>query len=108
MGRVIKKATLPDGSTIDVYSENCIVCQTEMVFPKQKADEFEELLPFLKEKIEAGTPCVGCSKKLMEEGKLNLFSKEEIEKINEIFLDSLKKKVEEEKARKEAESQITE
>lgn len=86
MPRVVKTINLENGEEVEVYVDSCNVCSREMIFPKKRADELESLMPFLKNKVEQGTPCVDCSKKLIEEGTFKLFSDEEIEEVKRVLL----------------------
>lgn len=86
MSRTVKTIQLEDGSDLEVYADNCNVCQVEMIFPKAEADRMETLLPFLKEKMEKGSPCVKCLKEQVENNSFNLFSEEDIARIKEAVL----------------------
>lgn len=85
MPRTIKTIKLEDGSDLEVYADNCNMCQMEMIFPKDEADKLEKQFPFLKQKIEAGTPCVECIKNLKQEEIHELFSLEDIEEIKNLI-----------------------
>jgi hypothetical protein len=92
MPRTVKTVKDKEGNDIEVYSDNCIVCSTEMVFPKNEADNLEQLFPFLKEKIDAGTHCVDCMKKKIEsDNNYNVFSQEEMEDIKRKVLETASK-----------------
>ena len=49
-----------------------------MVFPKDEADRIEVMFPFVKEKIDKGSPCLECAAKQEKETKTGMFSEEEI------------------------------
>lgn len=86
MPRTVKTIKDNDGNDLEVYADNCNICAAEMTFPKQQADEIDAMFPFLKEKIEAGTPCFECAIKQEKENKKDLFTKEEIEELKRVLM----------------------
>ena len=82
MPRTTKTIKLEDGSESEVYTDNCNTCSVEMMFPKEEADRLEALFPFLKQKIEAGTPCFECARKKEEsDPAFKMFNEQEIELV---------------------------
>ncbi len=77
MPRITKTIQDKDGNDLEVYSDNCNKCSKEMVFPKSECDKVEKIFPFLKDRIEAGSPCVECAMEDEKNGKY-LFTEEEI------------------------------
>jgi len=88
MPRTVKTIKDDKGNDVEVYVDTCNVCTREMLSPKKMADELEQMFPFIKEKIEAGSPCVECTKKEFEKNKdFKLFSEEEMTKLKNKFLE---------------------
>jgi hypothetical protein len=86
MPRTIKKVKTQEGNEVEVYADQCNVCSTEMMFPKAEADRLEELFPFLREKINSGTPCVDCAKKKEEsESGFKVFNQDEIDMVKKFI-----------------------
>ncbi len=91
MSRVVKTLKDKNGNEVEVYSDNCIICSAEMIFPKKDADSMEYLFPFLKEKIDKGSPCLECfNKKLEEDKNYSMFSEDEINSLQAQFADRQK------------------
>jgi len=101
MSRVLKLVKDKEGNEIEVYVTSCNSCNKEMIFPKKIADSFEEMIPFLKAKIDAGTPCAECTKKQEAEGVSSLFTDEEKEQIKEAFTKVLTQQLKEQEEQEE-------
>jgi len=86
MPRTIKTLKDDTGNSVEVYWDNCNICNTDMYFPKDEADRMETAFPFLKDIVERGSPCVECAKKQAETDSFNLFSEQEINMIKEFVL----------------------
>jgi len=86
--RVIKN---DKGNDLEIYVDNCNVCSAEMIIPKSEADKLESFIPFLKEKIEKGSPCVNCLKAQVENGSFSLFSDQELAQLKDIIFNNKNK-----------------
>lgn len=87
MARKIRIIKDKDGKDVEIYSDICFECKKEMIFPKKEADQIEEMFPFIKDKIERGTPCLDCAKKQASEGSFSLYSEEELQQIRKKALE---------------------
>ena len=90
MPRTVKTITTEEGNEVEVYADECNVCHAEMLFPKAEADRIDAMFPFLKEKIEAGSPCVKCAVQMEQEENKTLLSEEEVEKIKNFIMNKVK------------------
>lgn len=77
-----------DGNDVEVYADNCIVCNREMIFPKKEADYLDGLFPFLREKLQNGSPCIQCFENFQKTSGKSFFSEEEIALIQKVSKDS--------------------
>lgn len=84
--RTVKTIKDKDNNDVEVYSDNCNKCSKEMVFPKAEADKLESIFPFLKDKIDKGTPCVECTKEMALQGNFSLYTDEELSMVRDYIL----------------------
>lgn len=81
MARGTKTLKDDNGKDIVFYTDNCNICQKEMVFPKDEVDRIEEMFPFIKEKALKGSPCAECVTKDGKDFQEKIFTPEEIQMI---------------------------
>ena len=88
MPRTVKIVKDENNNDLEVYSDNCSVCNKEMIFPKSEADKIDAMFPFIKEKMESGASCFDCAKQKEQEDKEFIFSDEEKKKIIEAIFNN--------------------
>lgn len=89
MPRTVKTIKDDSGNDLEVYADTCKVCNREMVFPKAEADKIDEMFPFIREKVEAGTACVDCAIAKDKEDTEFLFTEEEKQKIKDFIMNNV-------------------
>lgn len=82
MSREIRTIKDDKDNELEVYVDFCNLCTKEMLTPKNMADFLESTFPFIKKKLEEGSPCIECAQELAkQDNNFKILSESEIEII---------------------------